>query len=319
MFLEVLNLFGIKEKLLAITADNASNNDAMIAALKDHIETFPGKVNRGFCFVHVLNLCARSTLRPFDVEKGNADAIADEATKALATLMEGLDVADPAGTEADGIIENLDDLDGWVDELAGLSKDGLVNLKKEVLSAKLLLAKLRKLAHTVINSTTIYLPNWYMILSDLNLAHKSIPRNVRTRWNSTYWMLVFCLEYCAAIDRMTSAKDLRKFELDELEWEIAEQLKDVLQMSDDFIYYDATQYFSRQAHPNLLEVIPAIDKIHDFLSDISINDFEYQPAIRAAAALGLKTLNRYYDKTDRTETYHIAMSKYCLITSSLTM
>ena len=35
-------------------------------------------------------------------------------------------------------------------------------------------------------------------------------------------------------------------------------------------------------------------------------------AIRAALALGKQTLNRYYNKTDHSDVYRIAMGKYSL-------
>lgn len=41
-------------------------------------------------------------------------------------------------------------------------------------------------------------------------------------------------------------------------------------------------------------------------------DSEANPAIRAAVALGKKTLNRYYSKTDMVEVYRIAMGKSLL-------
>jgi hypothetical protein len=39
-------------------------------------------------------------------------------------------------------------------------------------------------------------------------------------------------------------------------------------------------------------------------------DPKYEPAIRASLALGRKTINRYYNKTDDSEVYRIAMSMY---------
>ena len=38
----------------------------------------------------------------------------------------------------------------------------------------------------------------------------------------------------------------------------------------------------------------------------------YNPAIKAALAIGKKTINRYYSRTDESEVYRIAMSKFSL-------
>lgn len=60
-----------------------------------------------------------------------------------------------------------------------------------------------------------------------------MPRDVRTRWNSTYDMLQFALQYRAAIDDIVGNKtaNLRQYELDEEEWETAKQLCDTLKAS----------------------------------------------------------------------------------------
>jgi hypothetical protein len=52
-----------------------------------------------------------------------------------------------------------------------------------------------------------------------------------------------------------------------------------------------------------------MDHIDEHLASASISQ-KYDPAIRAAVAIGKKTLNRYYDWTDHSELYRIAMSKY---------
>lgn len=73
------------------------------------------------------------------------------------------------------------------------------------------------------------------------------------------------------------------------------------------VFKDATLYFSR-ATPSLTTVIPAMDHIDEVLTNASI-DQKYEPAIRAAASLAKKTLNRYYHLSDDSEVYRIAMSK----------
>ena len=66
-----------------------------------------------------------------------------------------------------------------------------------------------------------------------------MPRDVTTRWNSTYYMLDFAVQYRAAIDSLAGTRDLalRKYELVSAEWKIAEELRDVLKVSTLFFSY----------------------------------------------------------------------------------
>jgi hypothetical protein len=73
------------------------------------------------------------------------------------------------------------------------------------------------------------------------------------------------------------------------------------------VFKDATLFFSRST-PNLATVIPAMDHIDELLSTNSL-DAKYEPSIRAALGIAKKTLNRYYDKTDSSEVYRIAMGE----------
>jgi hypothetical protein len=57
-----------------------------------------------------------------------------------------------------------------------------------------------------------------------------MPRDVSTCWNSTYDMLQFALDYRVPIDKITSNRELnlRKYELQDDEWAVAETLRDTL-------------------------------------------------------------------------------------------
>jgi len=74
------------------------------------------------------------------------------------------------------------------------------------------------------------------VLNELKLTDKLIPRDVSTRWNSTFDMLDAAIEYRKAVDEMTSdrSNDLRKFELSNSEWSIACQLRDILKVCHIF-------------------------------------------------------------------------------------
>jgi hypothetical protein len=64
-----------------------------------------------------------------------------------------------------------------------------------------------------------------------------MPRDVATRWNSTYNMLHFAIEYRKAIDAISGDREmeLHKFELAEYKWKIATQLWDVLKVREGLL------------------------------------------------------------------------------------
>jgi hypothetical protein len=70
------------------------------------------------------------------------------------------------------------------------------------------------------------------VLVAMDVPLRKMPRDVSTRWNSTFDMVDFAVEHRAAIDEMTGNKNmgLRKYEMNENEWRIAEQLRDTLKV-----------------------------------------------------------------------------------------
>ncbi|KAG1744021.1 uncharacterized protein EDB91DRAFT_1004174, partial [Suillus paluster] len=115
-------------------------------------------------------------------------------------------------------------------------------------------------------------------------------------------MLQYALKHWDAIDAVTQCRDLglRAFEMTDNEWRIVEQLCNVLK-----ILKDATLFFSRSTQ-SLAMVIPAMDLINETLATHMLNN-ALLPSIRAAAGLAKRTLNRYYQLTDSSDVYRIAM------------
>jgi len=73
--------------------------------------------------------------------------------------------------------------------------------------------------------------------SEKELTARKMPRDVTTRWNSTYDMLEFSFDYSESINKITGERSmkLRQYELKDHEWSIVEQLRDCLKVR--FLFY----------------------------------------------------------------------------------
>ncbi|KAH9952522.1 hypothetical protein BGW80DRAFT_1194779, partial [Lactifluus volemus] len=168
--------------------------------------------------------------------------------------------------------------------------------------------QLRSFSNAVKNSPTILLPEWRNTIKKLatdaddpkkTLAENIMPRDVSTRWNSTYNMLKFASSYQDPINQMTDSRSLKLSYcmVTESEWELVKELRDILKT--------VTLKFSTDT-PCLTSVIPAMDKMDDELTKASQSN-DKSPALRAALMMGKALLNKYYSLTDKSEVYRIAM------------
>jgi hypothetical protein len=249
--------------MLSITCDNVSNNDTMVDQLEGLVSNFAGATNRTRCFVHIINLIAKTIIRQFDIPEAKEEQLVDAAMAELCALATDMDMEDlltwaNRGYSSDEENDEDDDTDGWMDERGALSASDLKELEKDVWPIRKVLVKvrcqrvcqsvtvadvtprqLRKMAYAMKNSSTLILPKWFSILEEYDdLEPCMMPRDVSTRWNSTYDMLVFALKYRVALDFITREREmkLRQYEMDDEEWDIAQQLCDVLKAGFHFIY-----------------------------------------------------------------------------------
>ncbi|KAF8958809.1 hypothetical protein BDZ97DRAFT_1667996 [Flammula alnicola] len=213
----------------------------MIEHLSTLVNNFPGAANQTRCFTHILNLIAKSILRQFEVRKkaqdGDSDDL-DDATKVLAALVQELELGSPEADDdsreddgdGDGEMDADDDDERLGDERDGMSEEEVTELEESLVPIRLMLTKLRTLTNAIKNSSTIVLSQWLAKLEDLGLNVRMMPRDVSTCWNSTFDMLDFAINYCVAINALTSNRDLnlRKYELEDNEWAVAVNLRDTL-------------------------------------------------------------------------------------------
>ncbi|KAI0281070.1 hypothetical protein BC826DRAFT_919950 [Russula brevipes] len=128
------------------------------------------------------------------------------------------------------VVLDVDDVDDSIDELDMLDADEREAIIADTTAVRETVSKLRHLAFAIVRSTTIALPAWRRYCKQLKLKPRILPRDVVTRWNSTYYMLSFAVKYRSVIDVMTADKSLklRGYELETEEWAIAEDLVAVL-------------------------------------------------------------------------------------------
>jgi hypothetical protein len=303
VFQKMVTDFGIEHKVLGMVADNASANDTQTTAFAAHDNSFTEEA-RVRCFNHTMQLSAKAVVSPFQTAVGSGrdgdDPSEDNA--------EDLDVEDDEGEEEDEDEGNdpeadngEEDVDDGHDELAELAEDAQQAVIAQTTDVRQVVVKIRRLSFAIIHSTTIALPIWFKYCVAHNLKKRKIPRDVRTRWNSTYDMLRFVQQYRAAVDAITADKTvkMRQYELDNDEWVVVDQLVAVLKQ-----FKHATLFFSKDS-ASVAAVIPAMDRLTEGLDPQTKT--AYHPGIIAALKLARKKMNRYYSLTDASMVYRIAM------------
>ncbi|KAG1872023.1 hypothetical protein C8R48DRAFT_595815, partial [Suillus tomentosus] len=121
--------------LLSITCDNVSNNNVMIDDLEALVPIFGGSMSHTRCFLHMVNLVAKSLIHEFDVMKKDADrvldrgpALMDNKEDVMNELTELSTIIDCKEVET-GLDVSKDNIEGWVDEVAQLLNEEHLKLQ----------------------------------------------------------------------------------------------------------------------------------------------------------------------------------------------
>ena len=127
----------------------------MIEELQVCVPEFAGSVSHTCCFLHIVNLIAKLLLRQFDAKK-----MMVEGDRELAELRRELADEEATfqgrmvGADDDEAVEEVDNDEGWVDEMDNLTDKEKEDLERSIRLVKLALVKVRLLnLYTPLNLT----------------------------------------------------------------------------------------------------------------------------------------------------------------------
>jgi hypothetical protein len=132
-FQDMLERFGLTEKILAVNADNATSNDTQTTKL-DKLDNSFNKENRVRCFNHIIQLSAKALLKPFNTALSGKDGgdempTQDENDESNPQVILEDEGEDEDGEEEADIEDDVEDDD--VDELQELSEEERTRVLEE--------------------------------------------------------------------------------------------------------------------------------------------------------------------------------------------
>ncbi|KAF9064678.1 hypothetical protein BDP27DRAFT_1154075, partial [Rhodocollybia butyracea] len=84
--------------------------------------------------------------------------------------------------------------EGFVDVLTEMTETEREEWNEAVQPLRAALGKCRCVSFKIISSPTLLLPRWRETVAGTNFKDRILPRDVTTRWNSTYDMLAAFIE-----------------------------------------------------------------------------------------------------------------------------
>lgn len=112
----------------------------MIDELADRVAHFGGKNSQTRCFLHIVNLVAKTLIREFDTSKKQANELLDLGDEDLDDIPSEDVIKEVASEDMNGDTDD-DNADGWVDEVENLSEDERDALEESIRPIKLILVK----------------------------------------------------------------------------------------------------------------------------------------------------------------------------------
>jgi hypothetical protein len=121
-FQEMLELFGLTDKILAVNADNATANDKLTTKL-NALDNLFNEANRVRCFNHTLQLSAKTLLASFNTAISRTATHNDEMPEEDNNDELVPEVDEDDEDDKEEVIEDKDDEDDGINELQELSEN----------------------------------------------------------------------------------------------------------------------------------------------------------------------------------------------------
>ncbi|KAG9125172.1 hypothetical protein FRC07_008697, partial [Ceratobasidium sp. 392] len=306
---EVLCKFKIEHRVWGVVCDNAANNGTMMTHLaKYDLKRLSGHNSRIICKLHVLNLVAKAVMsdyrksRPKATDDDNDDDQYDLLLDFLPAMLEVADAPDndeewedladdaPSWT----LSEDKDEDDIFAEiEFPQVEMGSAEAAELEVISR--VLWKLAKFAHKL-----RYSPAARQVFREicelLGLDGPfGVPRDSKSRWNSTGDMVRHGLRLFAAILKTQQEPRLAIPRSHRLHKDEQKYLKGLIQLLDPLKVL--TEILSRAGVSMLADIIVHFDTL-DFEYTTMSQDMKLPAFVWQGAKRALLVLNKYYGLTD---------------------
>ncbi|EXX53407.1 hypothetical protein RirG_244200 [Rhizophagus irregularis DAOM 197198w] len=266
---EIINTFnnGIKEirkvlQILGITTDNASNNNTFLEEVSNEL----AEKNIEFDNVNQHVRCLAHII----------NLAAQEALKSLKATV---------NTSEDELLNQ---------------HENIQNNNNQVGVVGSILCKLRTLI-CKIRASPQQREKFSAQCKVADIPDKMVILDVRTRWNSTFDMLVRARELKEPLNTLSNSDiNLRSFTLNEKEWECLAEIELMLKG-----FSKATKQICAETYPTIAYVIPYYNILLSRLEDFRDSPGRCKEG-KEAASNAIRKLLEYYDKTD-TSIYTISL------------
>ncbi|KAH9851008.1 ribonuclease H-like domain-containing protein [Lenzites betulinus] len=294
--------------------------------MKILIPGYRGTLTRVRCFGHILNLVVKAILSQFGPRRkskgegsndGNEDiddaSDADRETERQLRALDDGDIDEDEQLDNDVADEGRESADDAVLDQLDDEHPELVLSRADIRAGQVAVKKVRYLSKKVWNSPAVR-SELAKLSAEANLNSEVLVRSVKTRWNTVTEVIKRALEMREVLGDLCDMAQfnkrdgvrLRRFLVTDEEWQLLAQLHEILEP-----FLVATKQISTSTRALVHEVIPYIDVLTEHLDNFA-NDEELEPSVRAAAKRGRTIMNKYYERTDETIVYRIAMSAYIL-------